>query len=93
MKVWLAKLNLVHPPAKNARICQFHFEEKFIIMDHKFVIAPHLYKKPKYYLADDAIPTIFAHTDRELPVATDRSTSVQRKTLKRRRRRGVSTEC
>jgi len=76
MKLWLTKLSLMHPPVKNARICQFHFEDKYLLMDPKFVIAPHLYNKPKHFLADDAIPTIFAHKDRGI---AERTASVKRK--------------
>jgi hypothetical protein len=45
---------------KNARICKFYVEKKFVMMDPKYEIAPHLCKKPKHFL-DDAISTIIAH--------------------------------
>ena len=66
LKVWLGKLRLVHPPAKTARICQGHFEDRFIMEDHKHKIAPHLYKH-KTTLTPDAYPSIFVHVEQTKP--------------------------
>ncbi len=76
IRLWLAKLKLVHPPAKTARICHYHFEEKFLLLDPKYKIAPHLYPKPSYRLSADAYPSLFSHTvvpkERTLSVARQR---------------------
>ncbi len=64
--VWLEKLNLVHNPTKTARICHRHFEEKFLVVDPKYRIAPHLYPRVVYRLTPDAYPSKFAEK-REAP--------------------------
>ena len=59
LKIWLSKLKLDH---QHARICQCHFDDRFIVVDQNYLVAPHLYKEKRTNLTDDAVPTIFEHT-------------------------------
>ena len=85
IRLWLSKLKLVHPPAKTARICHLHFEERFLAVDPKYKIAPHLYPKKKLSLTPDAYPSIFEH----VPVPKKREASVNRSN---KRARQVNSE-
>ena len=80
LKIWLSKLKLVHQPAAHARICRDHFEDRFLVVHQKYILAPHLYKEKKINLTDDAVPTIFEHTTVEKP-----RLSSEARTRKRRR--------
>ena len=76
-RMWLANLSLKHKPASEAKICQEHFEEKYLVLDPKYSIAPHLYPRPSYKLTEDAVPTIFQHKSK--PAIREREFSVRRK--------------
>ena len=58
---WLAKLRLVNRPGKEARVCRQHFEDRFVVLDAKYKLAPELYPNASPKLTADAIPTIFKH--------------------------------
>ena len=74
LKQWLAKLRCKNRPAQEARVCQDHFEEKFVYLDPRYRIAPSLYPNPSWSLTKDAVPTIFP----DKPCPMPRSTSLRR---------------
>ena len=77
IRAWLSSLNLMHDPAQSARICHIHFEEKFLIVDPKYSVAPHLYPRISYRLTKDAVPTLFNH--KQPPPVREASVSRKRK--------------
>ena len=72
---WLRQLSLKHCPKPGAKICHLHFEDKYLTLDLKYTVAPHLWPNKNYRLTQDAIPTIFAH---KKSFTTGRPTSLAR---------------
>ncbi len=79
IRLWISRLKLVHQPARNARICHYHFQEKFITVHPKYKIAPHLYPRKRYTLTPDAFPSIF-------DLSKAREASLKRRNTKKRMR-------
>ncbi len=75
-------LNLVHKPTKTARVCHRHL--KFLVVDPKYKIAPHLYPRVVYRVTPEAYPSKFPHK-REAP---ERKQSVKGRN-KQERQRGM----
>ena len=85
-KAWVARLKFLREPAPEAKICHHHFEEKYLVLDPKHKIAPHLYPKATLSLTPEAIPTISERTPR--PPERVRESSVNR--IRRKEREEVS---